>query len=195
MNNKSKEDYKQAILMDSVALGMTNPSLKSKIKNLLSPYYIYNFQMLMRKVEYYSTKTSVLSKLYCYYLKFRYKKLSLKLGFSIPPHVFGPGLSIVHYGTIVINQKAQVGKNCRIHACVNIGASGGDSNAPKIGDNVYIAPGAKIYGNITIANNIAIGANAVVNRSFEEEGILIAGNPAKKIKEIDISRIIKHIKA
>ena len=58
---------------------------------------------------------------------------------------------------------------------------------------MYIAPGAKIYGNIIIANNIAIGANAVVNKSFEEENILIAGNPAKKIKTIDIKKIIKHV--
>jgi serine O-acetyltransferase len=65
--------------------------------------------------------------------------------------------------------------------CVNIGASGGRSEAPQIGDNVYIAPGAKIYGDITIADGIAIGANAVVNDSFLEPNVTIAGVPAKKI--------------
>ena len=47
---------------------------------------------------------------------------------------------------------------------------------------------------ITIANNIAIAANAVVNKSFTEENIMIGGVPAKKIKEIDISVIIKHLR-
>ena len=121
-------------------------------------------------------------------------KISLKLGFSIPINVFGPGLAIVHYGTIVINANAKVGANCRIHPSTCIGASGGSSKAPQIGDNVYIAPGVKIYGDITLANNIATAANAAVGKSFEEENILIGGVPAVKIKNIDITKIIKHIK-
>jgi serine O-acetyltransferase len=54
---------------------------------------------------------------------------------------------------------------------------------PKIGDNVYIGPGAKIFGDIEIADGIAIGANSVVNRSFTEPNIGIAGIPAKKIND------------
>ena len=80
-----------------------------------------------------------------------------------------------------------------MHACVNIGASNGEKEAPQFGDNVYIAPGAKIFGNITIASNTAIGANAVVNKSFLEENTIIAGIPAKVIGEVDIKRIIKHL--
>jgi serine O-acetyltransferase len=66
---------------------------------------------------------------------------------------------------------------------VNIGASGGKKDAPIIGDNVYIAPGVKIYGGIEIAEGIAIGANSVVNKSFTEPNITIAGVPAKKIAD------------
>ena len=156
--------------------------------------YIWKFQKALRKVEYYiNCKNNGLNKIYIYYLRYKLKNISIKLGLTIPPNVFGPGLAIVHYGTIVINSAVRIGENCRIHACVNIGASGGSVEAPQIGNNVYIAPGAKIYGNIKIANNIAIGANATVGKSFEEDSILIAGNPAKKIKEIDIKKIIKHL--
>jgi serine O-acetyltransferase len=99
-------------------------------------------------------------------------------------NVFGPGLSIAHRGTIVINNATKIGANCRLHACVNIGTKAGyDNMAPKIGDNVYIGPGVKIFGNIEIADGIAIGANAVVNRSFIEPNITIAGVPAKKIND------------
>lgn len=189
----SKEVYKRYLQEDRHALGMSQLSLLQRLRLLFVPNYIYSFQKLMRKVEYVgNTRTTIWGHLRYYFLRLRYKRLSLRLGFTIPENVFGPGLSIAHYGTIIINQKARIGKNCRIHACVNIGASGGSSEAPQLGDNIYIAPGAKIYGNIALANNIAIGANAVVNKSFEEENILIAGNPAKKIKEIDIKRIIKH---
>ncbi|MFP4846805.1 serine O-acetyltransferase [Winogradskyella sp. PE311] len=191
---KSKKDYHNYLSRDKIALGINNNSNSEKIKRLISPNYIWIFQKRMRKLEYYTNcRSNLLSKVYTLYLKYLYKKISLKLGFSIPINIFGPGLSIVHYGTIVINSRATIGSNCRMHACVNIGASGGQIEAPILGDNIYIAPGAKIYGNIKICNNTAIGANAVVNKSFEEENTFIAGNPAKKIKEIDIKKIIKHI--
>jgi serine O-acetyltransferase len=191
---QSKSDYQNYLQQDKKALGITNSSLSTRFINFLSPNYIWKFQKVLRKVEYYlNCKNKGISKIYIYYLKYKLKNVSMKLGFSIPPNVFGPGLAIVHYGTIVINSAVRIGENCRIHACVNIGASGGSYEAPQIGNNVYIAPGAKIYGNIRIANNIAIGANATVGKSFEEDSILIAGNPAKKIKEIDIKKIIKHI--
>jgi serine O-acetyltransferase len=191
----SKTKYKSYINSDAIALGIKRKnSVSLKIRDFLFPNQIWKFQKTLRKMEYYQNcKTGVFDKIIYYLLKYRFRKISLKLGFSIPPNVFGPGLAIVHYGTIVINSNTKVGKNCRIHACTNIGASGGRPEAPQIGDNVYIAPGAKIYGNINIASNIAISANAVVQKSFDEEGILLAGNPAKKIKEIDIKRIIKHI--
>ncbi|ETN96216.1 serine O-acetyltransferase [Zhouia amylolytica] len=190
----SKRKYKEYLDCDKNALGLRNHNAFSRVKEFMAPNAIWGFQKLLRKVEYYKNcKKGPFNRVYYYYLKYRFRKRSMRLGFSIPENVFGPGLAIVHYGTIVINSNAKVGANCRIHACTNIGASGGNPEAPQLGNNVYIAPGAKIYGNINIANNIAIGANAVVHKSFEEEGILIAGNPAKKIKDIDIKRIIKHI--
>ena len=76
------------------------------------------------------------------------------------------------------------GENCRIHTCVNIGTQAGNSErVPVIGNNVYMGPGVKIFGDIVIADNIAIGANAVVNKSFSETGISIAGIPGKKISD------------
>ena len=42
--------------------------------------------------------------------------------------------------------------------------------------------GAKVIGNVTIADNIKIGAGAVVVTSFIEPGITIGGVPARKLK-------------
>lgn len=190
----NKKTYKAYLKADKKALRISNDGFTSRLLHLISPNPIWKFQKSLRKLEYYTNcKSKGLYKLYWLYLRYKFKKISIKLGFSIPINVFGPGLAIVHYGTIVVNSNAKVGKNCRIHACTNIGASGGTKKAPTIGDNVYIAPGAKIYGDIKIANNIAIGANAVVNKSFTNNNMMIAGNPAKTIKEINISRIIRHI--
>lgn len=188
----SKEDYKMYLQKDRIQTNFF--SLTGRVKNLFFPNSVDNFIFLLRKCEYYkNTKKGFTNKIIYYLIKYKFKKVSVLLGFSIPENVFGPGLSIPHYGTIIVNSKARIGSNCRIHACTNIGESGGVAGAPKIGDNVYIGPGAKIYGNISIASNIAIAANAAVNKSFETEGKIIGGVPAKEIGQIDIRQIIKYI--
>lgn len=63
-----------------------------------------------------------------------------------------------------------------------IRASRGKNGAPIIGNNVYIGPGAILFGDITIADNVSIGANATVNRSFTESNVVIAGTPAEIVK-------------
>lgn len=137
---------------------------------------VWRFQIITRKTEYYlNCKQSYLSKIILKWLRFKRHILGTILGFSIPVNVFGPGLSISHRGTIVVNSHARIGANCRIHNCVVIGS------APIIGDNCYIGPGAKIFGNIKIADNVKIGANCVVNKSIDKSNITVAGIPFKKV--------------
>lgn len=145
---------------------------------------LYNFQRLMRKVEYYNNcKKGIFNKIILLILKYRYKSLSIKYGFSIPINTFGPGLCIAHRGTIVINGASKIGKNCRINIDVNIGTQMGENGkAPIIGDNCFIGPGAKLFGDIKIGDNVAIGANAVVNKDFGDN-VTIAGVPAKVVSK------------
>ena len=65
---------------------------------------------------------------------------------------------------------------------MNIGASAGKDEAPQIGDNVYIGPSCVLFGDIKIGSNNTIGANATVNKSFEQEHVIIAGTPAQILK-------------
>lgn len=140
------------------------------------------FQLRLRRIEFlYNTKRhNPLRTLRWFLLETVNHRLATRLGFSIPKNVFGPGLCIVHYGTIVVNPAARIGRNCRIHPSTSIGDYDG---VPTLGDNVYIGPGAKLFGNITIGNNVAIGANAVVNSSFGSN-VTIAGVPARVVSEI-----------
>ncbi|EKE12544.1 MAG: hypothetical protein ACD_13C00184G0002 [uncultured bacterium] len=146
---------------------------------------IWRFQIYLRKTEYYTyaKKKHPLDILLNYYYKFLFLRMSLKLGFSIPRNVFGPGLSIAHYGTIAINSNTRIGSYCRIHEGVTIGSDKGTAAAPQIGDRVFIGSGAKILGDIIIADDIAIGANSVVTKSFTTPNVTIAGIPAKIISE------------
>ena len=105
------------------------------------------------------------------------------MGYSIPLNVFDAGLIIVHRGTIVVAKNTRAGKNCRIHEGVTIGATNGSNEAATLGNNVFIGAGAKIIGAIEIADDVAIGANAVVVRSISEPGTTWGGIPAEKISE------------
>lgn len=82
-----------------------------------------------------------------------------------------------------MNTAAKVGRNCRIHEGVNIGSTNGERQVAVIGDNVIIGTGARIIGNVTIADNVSISDGAVVTKSFSESGITIGGIPAKKISD------------
>lgn len=173
---QSYQDYQNYLTADRKALNR-----ERGVKNLLFDD-IWKFQKLMRTLEYLTNCHQ--NKLLRLLTEYRYKTLGRKLGFSIPINVFGPGLSIAHRGTIVINETARVGANCRLHVCVNIGTEAGKyGKAPYIGDNCYIGPGAKLFGSIVLGSNMVIGANAVVNKSFPQGNATIAGVPAKIISE------------
>jgi serine O-acetyltransferase len=141
---------------------------------------IVQFQRLLRHVEYLDGRGGA-SHIVRAVQVWRLKQLGLKLGFTVPRHVFGPGLSLAHYGSIVVNGNARVGCNARIHSCVNIGEAGG--KAPRIGDNVYFGPGAKLFGPITVGDGAVIGANAVVNRDVAPRTV-VGGVPAKVLREV-----------
>jgi serine O-acetyltransferase len=68
-----------------------------------------------------------------------------------------------------------LGNNCSISQNVTIGISGsGDKlGVPVIGDNVYIAPGARLFGKITVGNNVKIGANAVIYKNVPDNSIAV----------------------
>jgi acetyltransferase-like isoleucine patch superfamily enzyme len=54
-----------------------------------------------------------------------------------------------------------------------------------IGNNCWIGMNSVILPGVKLANHIIVGAGSVVTKSFDEEDIIIAGNPAKKIKNIE----------
>lgn len=187
---KSKEEYLRYLEQDRLALE----------KEYKRPKFIgdeiWKFERLLRKVEYYKNcSTGIIGKCIYFLLFYKYHKLRIKLGYSIPLNVFEEGLSIAHRGTIVVNGNAKIGKNCRIQECTTIGATNGSSKAPVLGNNIFIGSGARIIGDVILGDNIAIGANALVNKSFKDGDITIAGVPAKKISDNNsFSNLSKFIK-
>ena len=94
----------------------------------------------------------------------------------------GPGLYIGHYGGITVSSIAVIGRDCNLSQNITIGVSGAGQKrgAPTIGDNVYIAPGARLFGKINIGNNVKIGANAVIHKDLPDNAIAVL-DPGFKI--------------
>ena len=149
---------------------------------LLKPenYILRKHQIYLRKAEYYTnTNNQIMRALYLAKLY----KIQNRFGIHIPVNCCGKGLKIMHVGPVLVNPKAVLGKNCSLHINTAIAAGGTDDNAPKLGNGVVVGVGAVVLGGITVADNVAIGANAVVTKSVFEEDIAIAGVPAKKISD------------
>lgn len=102
-------------------------------------------------------------------------------GIGIAPQArIGPGLYVGHFGGVIVNGDAVLGSHTSLSQGVTIGVSGRGARrgTPVIGDRAYVAPGAKLFGPITLGDDVAVGANAVVNRDVPDRGV-VGGVPAR----------------
>lgn len=178
----TKKDLKEWLEYEKKLYGLESIIKYSKAKLIKSQsYMIWKFQKNLRKTEYFYNKQGFLFKVGYLYYKRKINILGQLLGIEIKENCIDKGLRIFHSGSIVVNSKARIGKNCRIVGNVCIGNNKAEGGVPKIGDNVLIGVGAIIIGDIEIADNINIAAGAVVNKTFIEKDVVLAGIPAKII--------------
>ena len=175
---QSKHDYLAYLEADRQALGRYG---RGPLFLIQDP--IWYFQRLLRKLEFYhNCRSSTFWWPLRMWVKYRYKSARLLLGINIPPNVIGPGLLLAHEGPILIHDDARIGSHFATNIGVVIGIGREEKDVPVIGNHVLVEPGAKIFGGITIADWTHIGANAVVNKSVTEIGMIVAGVPARVIK-------------
>lgn len=140
----------------------------------------FHYTFWMRFCSYLSKKPFF--KIFFILARLNLYRLSTKYGIEISYKTkIGYGLYIGHFGCVVVNTDAVFGNSINLSQGV-IGQSNKDGKIliPIIKDNVYIGPGAKIFGDIILGNNVAIGANSVVNKSVEDNSIVV-GIPGKVI--------------
>ena len=102
----------------------------------------------------------------------------------------GSGLFIDHGCGIVIGETTIVGDDVTLFQGVTLGGTGKEKGKrhPTAGDRVMISSGAKVLGNITIGNNVKIGAGSVVLRDVPDD-CTVVGIPGKIVVQ-DGSRVM-----
>lgn len=103
-------------------------------------------------------------------------------GIQIPVGTnIGPGLRISHFGGIVVNPSAKIGKNFSIaQGCLIGSAAGKRAGVPTIGDNVIMSANSVVIGGVTVGDYVMIAPGAFVNFDVPPHSIVI-GNPGKII--------------
>ena len=125
---KDKIILKDFLDADAINYKSQNRSWIMKIKcNVFSnpiseQKYIWLYIKALRHVEYYQNNSGrVIFKVFMLWWLRKLRKYSHITGFQIPPNVCGKGLTIWHWGPIIINPAAKIGENCTLYPGVLIG--------------------------------------------------------------------------
>ena len=106
-------------------------------------------------------------------------------GADIAPSArIGGGLVLFHPVGVVIGSSVRIGDHCHIQQGVTIGSRYGDKagalrhdGCPRLGAHVRLGAGSRIIGQVSLGDNVVVGANAVV-LSDVPSGSLAVGIPA-----------------
>jgi serine O-acetyltransferase len=156
---------------------------KGGFLRLLFLYPGFRFVLLLRLCRYlrWHPLLKLISPFFilCFWRMQRVYGLSLSYGAEV-----GSGLYIPHIGLGVINPAAKIGKNLYLSQGVTVGKThtGPKAGSPTIGHGVFLGPNACVFGNITLGDNCAVGANSVVLDDVPS-GVTVAGAPAEIISQ------------
>ena len=171
---QTKEDLHYYLLCDKLARG------EPRDRPRLWGDKLWKLQILYRKSEYhYNNRHKLWHKLAYLVTYARFCSRRDKLCSELPLNVFAEGLVIWHGQNIIVNKDAKVGRNFSISNGCCIGHANG--KVPVIGDNVEMSIGSRILGGITVADDVTLGAGALVVKSIETPHTTWGGVPAKCI--------------
>lgn len=167
------QELKHFIAQDMLRYGLRKPLT---LKTFIRYFYVevipgLKFTMVLRYCQYYRKTNRLL--FYICYLWLR--RLRVRYGIDISYRTkIGKGLYIGHFGGIVIHGDTEIGEFCNLSQGITIGISnrGKKVGTPKIGDRVFIGPGAVILGGINIGNDVLIGTNAIVTFDVPDKAVV-----------------------
>lgn len=100
----------------------------------------------------------------------------------------GRRLRFWHQDGVIIHGQVEIGDDVHLRQNVTLGNRRPDKpfDAPKIGNGCSIGVGACVLGNVTLGNNVTVGANSVVLEDVPDNTTVVGAParplPRKKIK-------------
>jgi serine O-acetyltransferase len=192
----STVDKYKRIKWSSIFAGLVSDNFKADVdryrhlENKSWLYVILNRQGLWALAEYRFSRwactkihTPVIRQILRLFCHVWHKLIEITTGIDLPYQAdIGKGLYIGHFGGIIVNPSVKMGEYCNLSQDITIGIAGRGEmrGSPTIGDRVYVGSGARLIGRITIGNDVAIGANAVVTKDLPDNAVAV-GVPAKII--------------
>ncbi|MCI4238880.1 serine acetyltransferase [Dickeya dianthicola] len=96
----------------------------------------------------------------------------------------GFGLKIYHPHGIVVNSDVVIGENCTLRQGVTIGSvvnrEGQVTKSPVLGSEVELGANAILLGDITLGDNVKVGAGTVVTKSLAANKVVV-GNGFREL--------------
>lgn len=139
-------------------------------------------------------RTELLNKLFGKKLEGVYIEPNFKCDYGI--NIYAGKNLYINFDCVILDvAKVIIGDNCFIAPQVGIYTATHPINAQErnsgveygkqitIGNNCWIGGRAVINPGVTLGDNVVVGAGSVVTKSFDSN-VVIAGNPAKVIKQI-----------
>lgn len=166
----SLQDHIQAIKRE-------DPAAKSSLEILLC--YPGLHAVLFHKFSHwlYKHKRYVLARFVSQYARFL-------TGIEIHPGAtIGSRLFIDHGMGVVIGETAEIGDDVLLYQGVTIGGTGAQRGKrhPTLKNRVVVGAGAKVLGNITLEDDVKVGAGSVVVHSVPA-GSTVVGIPGKVVR-------------
>jgi serine O-acetyltransferase len=100
----------------------------------------------------------------------------------------GPGL-IIHNCVGILILVKRMGHSCTLTQDVSIGTIRGEGR-PTIGNNVFFGAGCKVFGNLTIGDNVVVCPNSFVGDDVPSN-CTVMGVPARIISREPVSPYLK----
>lgn len=134
-------------------------------------YYTFQYLGLIPDIDFFNLKNS---------LRFNDPRIYFACDIY---QVLPESTTLQHPVGIVISSNAELGEDMKIHQNTTIGSNLGGQ--PTIEDEVFIAAGAAVIGDVTVGKNAIIGANSTVLSDIPPNSVA-AGSPAEVVRKKDV---------
>jgi serine O-acetyltransferase len=160
-------------IFEDIKVGLErDPATRSALELLLTSPGLHAIWAYRIAHVLWKLKLRILSRMFSNWAKF-WTAIEIHPGAAI-----GRRFVIDHGVGVVIGETAVIGEDVLMYHGVTLGGKTLEAvkRHPTVGDRVTLGAGAKLIGNITIGNDCAVGANAVVTKSMPPGTVAVGFN-------------------